>query len=50
MEFTIKISVNRVDGPSVDDSEVLEALQEAIQNLDFEAGDEPSVFEVDDAT
>lgn len=50
MEFTIKVKVKRTDGPSVPEEEVLEALEERIQELDFEAGDEPSVFEVDDAS
>ena len=46
--FHVTFSYTRTDGPTVEREEVAAGLAEALEGIDFEAGDEPSVFEVTD--
>jgi len=46
--FTVKVKVRRVDGPAVDDEDVEATLHDEIGTLEFDAGDESSVFKVEE--
>lgn len=49
-KMTIEVEYRRTDGPKVDEDEIIEGLVDSLELHTFEAGDEPSVFEVQSAS
>lgn len=48
MKFKYEVTVDKTDGPDVDEDEVDEALRDELSTVEFDAGEEPSVFKVSD--
>lgn len=44
--FPLSVTVERTDGDPVDEADVLSALKETLDEHEFEAGDDDSVFKV----
>lgn len=49
-KVTIEVDYKKTDGPKVEEDEIVSGLVDSLELHTFEAGDEPSVFEVQSAS